>query len=130
MMDNISVHRVADVREAIEAANATPRYLPPYTPDLNPNELSYSAFKAFLRKCAERRKHFAAASDNSCSDCPPRPAPISSLTQGMLQHDRNLLSRSTSVALTPHVKLASVPLLLVNRTPARAACRLLDEQAR
>jgi transposase len=53
-MDNISVHRVADVREAIEAANATPRYLPPYTPDLNPNELSYSAFKAFLRKCAER----------------------------------------------------------------------------
>jgi hypothetical protein len=54
MMDNISVHRVADVREAIEAANATSRYLPPYSPDLNPNELSCSAFKAFLRKCAER----------------------------------------------------------------------------
>ena len=54
MMDNISVHRVAGVREAIEAANATLRYLPPYTPDLNPNELSYSAVKAFLRKCAER----------------------------------------------------------------------------
>ena len=54
VMDNVSVHRVAGVREAIEAANATLRYLPPYSPDLNPIELSYSAFKAFLRKCAER----------------------------------------------------------------------------
>jgi transposase len=54
VMDNVSVHRVEGVREAIEAANATLRYLPPYSPDLNPIELSYSAFKAFLRKCAER----------------------------------------------------------------------------
>src|SRR5436189_4858065 len=50
----ITTHRVAGVREAIEAARATLRYLPPYSPDLNPIELSYSAFKAFLRKCAER----------------------------------------------------------------------------
>ena len=54
VMDNVSVHRVVGVREAIEAANATLRYLPPYSPDLNPIELSHSAFKAFLRKCAER----------------------------------------------------------------------------
>ena len=54
VMDNVSVHRVEGVREAIEAASATLRYLPPYSPDLNPIELSYSAFKAFLRKCAER----------------------------------------------------------------------------
>ena len=54
VMDNVSVHRVEGVREAIEAARATLRYLPPYSPDLNPIELSYSAFKAFLRKCAER----------------------------------------------------------------------------
>jgi transposase len=54
VMDNVSVHRVEGVREAIEAANATLRYLPAYSPDLNPIELSYSAFKAFLRKCAER----------------------------------------------------------------------------
>ena len=46
VMDNVSVHRVAGVREAIEAANATLRYLPPYSPDLNPIALSYSAFKA------------------------------------------------------------------------------------
>ena len=54
VMDNVSVHKVEGVREAIEAASATLRYLPPYSPDLNPIELSYSAFKAFLRKCAER----------------------------------------------------------------------------
>jgi transposase len=54
VMDNVSVHRVQGVREAVEAAHATLRYLPPYSPDLTPIELSYSAFKAFLRKCAER----------------------------------------------------------------------------
>ena len=54
IMDNVATHRVAGVREAIEAAGATLRYLPPYSPDLNPIEKSYSVFKAFLRKCAER----------------------------------------------------------------------------
>ena len=54
VMDNVGVHKVEGVREAIEAASATLRYLPPYSPDLNPIELSYSAFKAFLRQCAER----------------------------------------------------------------------------
>jgi len=54
VMDNVATHRVAGVREAIEAAGATLRYLPPYSPDLNPIEASYSMFKTFLRKCAER----------------------------------------------------------------------------
>jgi hypothetical protein len=36
VMDNVSVHKVEGVREAIEAASATLRYLPPYSPDLNP----------------------------------------------------------------------------------------------
>ena len=47
-------HKGEGIREAIEAAGASLRYLPPYSPDLNPIELAYSAFKAFLRKCAER----------------------------------------------------------------------------
>ena len=34
VMHNVSVHRVQGVREAIEAAGATLRYLPPYSPDL------------------------------------------------------------------------------------------------
>ena len=33
VMDNLSSHKVAGVREAIEVAGATVRYLPPYSPD-------------------------------------------------------------------------------------------------
>ena len=54
IMDNVATHRVEGVRQMIDAAGATLRYLPPYSPDLNPIEKSYSVFKAFLRKCAER----------------------------------------------------------------------------
>jgi transposase len=52
--DNFAAHKVAGVREAIEKAGATLRYLPKYSPDLNPIELPYSKFKTFLRKAAER----------------------------------------------------------------------------
>ena len=54
VMGNVPAHKVYGVREAIEAVGATLRYLPPYSPDLNPIELSFSALKAFLRKFAER----------------------------------------------------------------------------
>lgn len=54
VMDNVPAHKVEGVQDAIEAVGATLRYLPPYSPDLNPIEAAYSAFKAFLRKCAER----------------------------------------------------------------------------
>jgi len=54
VMDNVPAHKVEGVREAIESVGATLRYLLPYSPDLNPIELSFSALKAFLRKFAER----------------------------------------------------------------------------
>ncbi len=54
VMDNFRSHKVAGVREAIEKARATVRYLPKYSPDLNPIELPYSKFKTFLRKVAAR----------------------------------------------------------------------------
>jgi transposase len=52
VMDNVSVHKVAGVRQAIEARGATLVYLPPYSPDLNPIELFFSKLKAILRKAA------------------------------------------------------------------------------
>jgi transposase len=52
--DNLSSHKVAGIREAIEAAGATIRYLPPYSPDLNSIELLFSKLKAMLRKAAMR----------------------------------------------------------------------------
>jgi transposase len=49
VMDNLSSHkRVAAVR-AIERAGCTVRYLPPYSPDLNPIELAFAKIKARLR---------------------------------------------------------------------------------
>jgi transposase len=54
MIDNLPAHKAAGVREAIEARGATLRYLPKYSPDLNPIELSFSKLKADLRKAAER----------------------------------------------------------------------------
>ncbi len=54
IMDNLSSHKVAGVREAIKAAKAYLLYLPPYSPDLNPIELAFSKLKAMLRKAAAR----------------------------------------------------------------------------
>jgi transposase len=54
VVDNFAAHKVPGVREAIEKAGATLRYLPKYSPDLNPIEMSYSKFKETLRKAAER----------------------------------------------------------------------------
>ena len=54
VMDNLPAHKVPGVREAIEARGATLRYLPQYSPDLNPIEMPFSKLKADLRKAAER----------------------------------------------------------------------------
>ena len=52
--DNFAAHKVAGIQEAIEKAGATLRFLPKYSPDLNPIEMPYSKFKEFLRKVAAR----------------------------------------------------------------------------
>ena len=54
VLDNLPAHKVPGVKEAIEAASATLRYLPQYSPDLNPIEMPFSKFKAFLRKASEQ----------------------------------------------------------------------------
>ncbi len=54
VMDNLSSHKVAGVRQAIESVGAELRYLPPYSPDLNPIELAFSKLKKMLRDGAER----------------------------------------------------------------------------
>lgn len=53
-MDNLAVHKVAGVREAVEAAGARLEYLPKYSPDLNPIEMSFAKLKTQLRKLARR----------------------------------------------------------------------------
>jgi transposase len=54
IMDNLASHKVAGIREAIEATGAELRYLPAYSPDLNPIEQLFAKLKALLRKAAAR----------------------------------------------------------------------------
>ena len=54
MMDNRPVHKVFGVEAAIQAAGATVRFVPLYSPDLNPIEMAFSKLKALLRKAGER----------------------------------------------------------------------------
>jgi transposase len=54
IMDNLATHKVAGVREAIEAVGARWLYLPPYSPDFNPIENMWSKIKQALRSLSPR----------------------------------------------------------------------------
>ena len=54
VLDSLCVHKVAGVREAVEAAGARLLYLPPCGPDLNPIEQASARLKALLRRAAAR----------------------------------------------------------------------------
>jgi transposase len=78
VVDNVSFHRVSGVEEVIKVTGATLRYLPQYSPDLNPIELVFHPLKAFLRKVAERtvegvnrniRSFIRALDPSECMDC-------------------------------------------------------------
>jgi transposase len=56
IMDNLGSHKSVAVREAIEAAGAELRFLPPYSPDFNPIENAFAKLKALLRKVAARTR--------------------------------------------------------------------------
>jgi transposase len=53
-MDKLPAHKVEQVRQIIEAAGAALRYLPAYSPDLNPIEQAFAKLKSDLRKAKER----------------------------------------------------------------------------
>lgn len=54
ILDNLAAHKNAAVRQAIENVGAELRFLPPYSPDLNPIENAFAKLKALLRKAAAR----------------------------------------------------------------------------
>jgi len=53
-MDNLTNHKRAAVKERIEAAGVTERFLPLYSPDFHPIKKAFSRLKAMLRKIDER----------------------------------------------------------------------------
>jgi transposase len=95
IMDNVSVHKVTGVREAIETRGAILFYLPPYSPDLNPIEQLFSKLKGILRKAAARSMESLSVVIGSCLvDFSPRSVrPISPIPDMV-----NLIVKCSSVA--------------------------------
>jgi transposase len=56
VLDNLGSHKGQAVREAIERAGAELRFLPPYSPDLNPIEQVFAKLKTLLRRAAPRNR--------------------------------------------------------------------------
>jgi transposase len=54
VMDNLPAHKAPRVRALLDRAGFGYRYLPPYSPDLNPIEPIWAKVKAELRRLAER----------------------------------------------------------------------------
>jgi transposase len=54
LIDNLASHKSPKIRKAIEAEGAELRFLPRYSPDLNPIEMAFSKLKTLLRKASER----------------------------------------------------------------------------
>jgi len=56
MLDNLSAHKAASIRQAIEARGCTLLFLPPYSPDFTPIEQAFSKLKAILRGLGARTR--------------------------------------------------------------------------
>ena len=72
-MDNPRTHKVDGVAAAIAAAGATVRYLPAYSPDLNPIEMAFAKLKEAMRKGAQGLDSMVAAENQQTHPCAPSP---------------------------------------------------------
>lgn len=54
VLDNLAVHKQPALVTWVESVGARVRFLPPYSPDLNPIEQAFAKLKAFLRAARPR----------------------------------------------------------------------------
>ena len=54
IVDNLSAHKRASIAGLVAGVGASPRYLPPYSPDLSPIEPCWSKVKELIRAAAAR----------------------------------------------------------------------------
>jgi transposase len=66
--ENLANHKGPRFAPLIKDAGAELRYLPPYSPDMNPIENAYSKLKAHLRKIAERTVASLLRAPETCAD--------------------------------------------------------------
>lgn len=57
VLDNVSVHVDPRIIEAIQIKGCLVKHLPPYSPDYNPIELTFSVLKAWMRRHFEAFRH-------------------------------------------------------------------------
>ena len=92
IMDNLPAHKVHGVRQAIETAGASLRYLPPYSPDFNPIEMAFAKLKALLRAAAAVQSQTSGKpSPKPFAASPPKNAPTISPPQDTMQYERKML---------------------------------------
>ena len=90
VMDNLSSHKGPNVHKMIEDAGAQLLFLPPYSPDLNPNR---TRFPQSSRPGSEKPPREPSTVSGTPSDKSPRPshrksAKTTSTPQDTAQHDR------------------------------------------
>jgi transposase len=56
VLDNLSVHKAASIRQVVEARHCQLLFLPSYSPDFTPIEQAFSKIKAVLRRLGARTK--------------------------------------------------------------------------
>ena len=54
IMDNCRIHHIADVKTLLGKVGATPLFMPPYSPELNPIEETWSLIKATFKSLEAR----------------------------------------------------------------------------
>ena len=70
-MDDLRTHKVDGVREAIEAAGATVRYLPAYSPDLNPSRAGFRQARGGAAQGCGTHREGALEADRQAHRCAP-----------------------------------------------------------
>jgi transposase len=92
LMDNLSVHKVAGVQQAIEAADATLIYLPPYRPTSTQSRWPLAnSRRTYARQPSTQFHACCAGSVALLRLLAPKNAGISCATQAMFKRDRNPL---------------------------------------
>ena len=97
ILDNLSAHKSAAAREAIEAAGCEVRFLPAYSPDFNPIELAFAKIKSRLRAAAARDTETLQRATAAAIDAiTPADARASTPTAASRSGPTNMRSRSNA----------------------------------
>ncbi len=121
IMDNLPAHKVAGVRERIEATGAMLQRLPPYSPDLNPIEQSFAKLKAHLRKSSERS--IPALWDRIGTTLQQKSATTTSHTPDMGQNEGNPLGSLMGLAFVVFIPAPFCLLVMLARLSPRLKTR-------